>query len=276
MEERRRMWTSLALAAALGASLAQSGQLTISNVRPTYGVLGPQRPDDRVIPGDIYFLAFDVEGFKVADDGKVSYTMAMEITDHKGSIVHGRDPRDLVTYNSLGTGKIQAIAHADAPLDQPAGEYTIKVTVSDRTAKASQSLTRKFEVAKKTFGLVRVGITSDPDGRLAAPPLGVVGQSIYLNCHAVNFSRDPGKGKQPNVTLEMIIKDSDGNPTLAKPAAGSYNRDIGEEIVALPMSFALVLNRSGKFTVDLVATDRITKEKAATSFPITVVEQKAQ
>jgi hypothetical protein len=270
------MWTSLALVAALGSSFAQSGQLTISNVRPTYGVLGPQRPDDRVIPGDMYFLAFDVDGFKVADDGKVSYTMAMEITDHEGKIVHGKDPRDLVTYNSLGTGRLQAYAHADVPLGQAAGEYTVKVTVTDRLTNAAQSLTRKFEVLKKTFGLVRVAITSDSDGRLAAPPMGVVGQSIYLNCHIVNFSRDPAKRNQPNVNLEMIIKDGDGNPTLAKPASGSYNRDIGDEIVALPMSFALVLNRSGKFTVDLVATDRITKQKATTSFPITVVEQKAQ
>jgi hypothetical protein len=269
------MWTSLALAAALGTSFGQSGQLTITNVRPTYGVLGPQRPDDHVIPGDIYFLAFDVDGFKVADDGKVSYTMAMEITDRGGNVVHGKDPRDLVTYNSLGTGRLQAFAHADAPLGQAPGEYTVKVTVSDRMTKASQSLTRKFEVLPKTFGLVRVALTSDPDGRLAAPPMGVVGQSIYVNCHAVNFARSPDK-KQPNVSLELIVRDSDGNPTVAKPASGGYNRDIGDEFVALPMSFPLVLNRPGKFTVDLVATDRIASKKTTTSFPITVVEQKAQ
>jgi hypothetical protein len=269
------MWTSLALAAALSVNAGQTEQLVISNVRPTFGLLGAERPDDRVVPGDTYLVAFEVSGFKIADDGKVVYTMAMEINDSEGKLVHGRDPRDLETYNSLGSGRIQAYAIAEIPLAQPAGEYTMKVTVTDRVTKASQTFTRKFEVLKKAFALVGITASYDPDGRIPAPPGGVVGQMIWLRCHAVSFARDSER-KQPNVYAEMVIKDAAGNPTVAKPVSGVHDRNIGDDIVALPMSFALVLNRPGKFTVELSAKDRIAKKETVTSFPFTVIEQKAR
>ena len=41
------MWTTLALAAALGAAPAQAGELTLSRVRSTHGVMGPTRAEDK-------------------------------------------------------------------------------------------------------------------------------------------------------------------------------------------------------------------------------------
>ena len=37
------MWTTIALIAALNLAPAQAGELTLSNLRSTYGMLGPQR-----------------------------------------------------------------------------------------------------------------------------------------------------------------------------------------------------------------------------------------
>ena len=45
-------------------------------------------------------------------------------------------------------------------------------------------------------------------------------------------------------------------------------------VVALPMSFLLRINRPGKFTVELNATDKISNKTAKLTFPVTVLEQK--
>ena len=43
----------------------------------------------------------------------------------------------------------------------------------------------------------------------------------------------------------------------------------------VPRQFPLALNRPGKFTVELQATDRISKKTAKLSLPLTSVEQKS-
>jgi hypothetical protein len=40
------------------------------------------------------------------------------------------------------------------------------------------------------------------------------------------------------------------------------------------MQFALEINRTGKFTVELTATDHVTGQTAQVSFPVTVVPAK--
>jgi hypothetical protein len=265
------MWASLALAAALGFGFGQTGQLTISNIRPTYGVLGPRRPDDRILPGDLYLLSFDVDGLKAADDGKVKYTMAMEIVDSAGKIWFPPAPRDLEQVNSLGSGRIQAFPKVEADLKQPPGEYTMKVTVTDRVIRAEKTLTRKFEVRKPEFGLVRPTATYDPDAQIPASLDGVVGQSIWLHCYAVHFGRDAAK-KELHVTAELRVKDANGNPTVAKPFSGEYK--LTDELLALPMRFLLVLNRPGKFTIELNATDHVDRKKSTLTLPLTVIEPK--
>ena len=88
------MLTTLALLSALSLPANQTDKLTVTNVRSTYGVLGAARPDDKVLPGDSYVLSFDIEGVKVADDGKVLYSVGMEVTDSDGKAQFKQDPRD--------------------------------------------------------------------------------------------------------------------------------------------------------------------------------------
>ena len=81
------MWTTVVAAvAALSAPAAEPGTLTLSNVRATYGILGPVRADSRVLPGDSYVVSFDIEGVRVGPDGKVSYTIATEVRNAAGGV----------------------------------------------------------------------------------------------------------------------------------------------------------------------------------------------
>jgi hypothetical protein len=269
------MWTTLALAAALGSAAGQTDQLTVTNVRATYGQLGPLRTDNKVLPGDRYDLAFDVEGIKVGDDGKVIYSMGMEVTNSQGKVIYGRDPRNLEAYYFLGGNRLFATTYVTAGFSQPPGKYTIKVSLTDRATKASTTLTREFELLPKDFGLVGLSLSYDPEGRWAAPPRGVTGQSLFVNLMATGFERDKNKKQQPDVSLEMRVLDENGKPTLSKPLAGDISRDVPMEVVYLPLNFVLELNRPGKFTVELVGTDRLSKKTAKLSFPVVVTEAKA-
>ena len=102
------MWTALTLVGVLAAANGYSDQVTISNVRLTRGLLGPEREDNKVIVGDSFFIAFDIEGLKADDTGRVRYNLAMEATDSKGNVVYTQRPRDLEAINALGGSRVPA------------------------------------------------------------------------------------------------------------------------------------------------------------------------
>jgi hypothetical protein len=269
------MRTSFALALALLWAPAQNEQLTISNVRATYDLLGPNRPDDKILPGDKYLVAFDVEGMKAAPDGKVSFTMAMELADGNGKVLFNQPAKDQELYLSLGGGRLpnSVFIYSDAN-DKP-GKRALKLTVVDKTTKATQSFTREFEILPKDFGIVQLSTTSDSFGKVPAPLSGVVGQYLHVNFAVVGFGRNQGTN-QPDLSVEMRILDDKGKPTLATPVDGHVNRDVPVGWLIYPMQFHLALNRPGKFTIELKATDNVANKSAKKiKLPLTVIEQKA-
>src|SRR5207248_3204970 len=210
------MIPTLALAAALGLAPSQpAGALSLKNVRVTYGELGAPRGDDKLLPGDVYFIAFDIEGIKVDETGKVSYSMAMVVTDKNNKAIFNQDPANRDERIPLGGSRLPARAFIAIGLDQEPGTYTCKVTVTDRQTKASQTLTKTFEVLPKAFGLVGLFTSFDPKGEIPAPPAGVTGQNVFVQFAVVGFTRD--KAKKPDLTVEMRLLDESRKPTLPKP-----------------------------------------------------------
>jgi len=260
------MLTTLAFVAALGLAPSQAGKLDLTNVRPTYGVLGAPRPDTKFLPGDEFFLCYDIDNLKMADDGLVSYGMAIEATDAKGKVWYKDGQEKLTAINYFGGNKLPAFAYLEIGHDQPPGQYTLKVTVTDNAAKASKELTYKFEVLPPAFGMVRLKTTYD--GRLPSPMMGVPGQGMSVQWVCVGFDRDAKK--QPNITVETRILDEAGKPTLAKPFPGEVTEAM-EKQRAVDMSFGMFLSRTGKFTVDIKATDNVSKKTAQARFPLTVL-----
>ncbi|GIW79508.1 MAG: hypothetical protein KatS3mg105_1315 [Gemmatales bacterium] len=268
------MWTTLAFVTTLVLAPAQTGELRLTNARATYGVLGAPRKDNRVLPGDFYFITFDIENLLVDSEGKIHYSMGMELINPDNEIEYKKTPqeRPITQYNVLGGTKIPAFAHAQTGVETKPGIYTLKVTVIDRLSKQQASLERKFEVIKPAFGLVELSTSYDKDGIFSAPPMGVTGQSLFVNFWAVGFARN-AKG-QPHIQLEMTIKDATGKMTHPKPITGEFT-EIPKGWKRLPMQFPLSLNRTGRFTVTIKATDLIGGKKVdQISFPITVVELK--
>jgi hypothetical protein len=245
-----------------------SGQFKLANVRTTYDNPGATRPDTKFLPGDKIVISFDIEGIQPDAAGKVLYTIAMDVTDGKGTVQFKQTPRDKEATLALGGNRLPAFASIQIGTDQPAGEYTVKVTVTDRVSKALQSLSRTYEVLPKGFGLVRLATTNDPNGQFSLP-FPAEGQSLWVNFVVVGFGRDQGKG-QPNLSVALKVLDESGKPTMAKPFTGEVNQNIPPQAQALPLQFLLDLNQAGKFTVALTATDNVSGKTANLTFPLVV------
>jgi hypothetical protein len=263
------MWSTLAFAA-LSVAAGADGDLTLSNVRMTYGQHGPVRTSPNLLPGDALALAFDIEGITVDPNGKVLYSTALEILDKSGKSIFKQEPQAQEATLSLGGDRMAAYTHLDIGLEQPPGDYVIRVTVTDRLRKKPKTLERPFRVLPRDFGLVRVTTTGDLAGLNPVAVPGV-GESLWVNFAVVGFERATDAKKQPNVQFEMQIFDDTGKPTTAKPFTGTVNDKVLEKAPALQGQFLLSLNRAGKFRVSVKATDQISKKTSEVTFPLTVV-----
>lgn len=270
------MFTSMALFAALTMTPGQSGGLTLSNPRITYGELGSTRPDNKLLPGDIFFVSFDIDGIKVNEAGRVKYGMAMEVTDATGKSIFKQMPVERDDFLPLGGTKLPARAFVSVGVDQPAGTYTCRVTVTDMADKdkpVAKSLDQKFEVLPRGFGIVQLYTAADAKGEIPAPLVGVAGQALFVHFAVMEFARDPGT-KQPNITIEMVVYGKDSQPTLAKPTVKQIPDEadgkVDEKVVGVPMRFLVPLNREGGFLIRLKATDNISKKTATVDLPLRV------
>jgi hypothetical protein len=250
----------------------QTGELEITNVRPMFGVLGPVRPAGKLLPGDVYHLAFDIENVKINDKGVAQYSMAMEVTDNKNKVHFKQEPVQLQSLNAFGGKSLPAIANLEIGRDQPPGQYNVKVTVTDGTTKKTKSFMHAVEVAPPGFGLVRLSISADPNHQVPAPAIAAPGQTLWVQALAVGYKRGGAKD-QPNLQIEMSVLDDKNQPTLPKPITDVFT-DLPKDSTVFPINFQLVPNRPGKFTVQLKATDKVANKTAELSIPVTVLEVK--
>jgi hypothetical protein len=232
--------------------------------------MGAVRTDNRYLPQDFYFLAFDMDGLTVSAEGKVSYTMMVEVTNKAGQPVFRQDkPAESDEYIVLGGNRMPGRAWVSLQPDQAPGTYICKVTVTDRPSKAVKVLERSFEVVKKDFGLIDVMTTFDAKGEIPAPPAGVVGQILYLRGAVVGFGRGPNK--KPNTSIELRMYDEAKRPTIVKPQSVVVPAEVPEGDDMAFVMLVIPLSREGTFTADLKATDATTGKTATVSFPIRVM-----
>jgi hypothetical protein len=262
------MYCSLTVAAALALAPGQAGGLTISNIRTTYGELGAPRAEARYLPGDLFFLAFEIEGLSLGRDGKVSYTMAMEVLDKAGKPIMQPAPAERDEFLPLGGTKLPGRAFVVLDPNRAPGTYKCRLTVTDRATKAKTSLEQSFEVLPKNFGLVGLYTSADPKGDHPAPPVGVVGQNLHVHALLIGFGRD--SERKPNAFVELRIYDDARRPTLAQAFAVPVPKELDPKEELVTVYFLVPFNREGSFTAELKATDKVSGKTSAVSFPIKV------
>src|SRR5262249_54108671 len=240
---------------------------SLTHVRSTHGLLGPERADNTMAPGDNLFVCFDINGIRVDADGKVRYSMAIELSDATGKLVFRQEAKEQEARASLAGDRVPAYALLSVGLNTPPGDYRMKVIVKDVSTGREQSLSRDLKVLAKEFALVRTTVTLDPEAHYPAAVFSC-GQGVWVQSSAVGFTR--GNDKKPEVLFELRVLDESGRPTLMNPVTGTPPKDVPDNLSGLPMAFPLTLNRPGKFTIELQAADRISGKKTKMSFPIVV------
>jgi hypothetical protein len=265
------MWTAFVVLA-LGVQPAQTGGLTLTQPRFTYGPAGATRAGAKFLPGDIVYLSLDVGGLKFDGESKAHYRVGMEVSNSAGETLFRQKPHQSAVLNLLGGKTVPCGVSVVLPTDYSAGSYTVKVTVEDVATKQAQTLAQKFEVLPAAFGLVRLGASATNDGMAPVPAVGAEGSSLFVTFAVVGFQR--GKDKQPELAGSLRVLDEKGKPTSAKPIAGKLEKNVPEGSNIIPLQFGVTLNRSGRFTLEFTATDAVSKQTARASMPLRVTSAK--
>ena len=265
------MWPVAALALALVPPL-QTGKLELTNVRATYGLMGVSRPDFTILPGDMLYIAFDINGLQTDQDGRLRFGTALEVEDSKGKSIFKEDLGAMPPIVALlGGPRVPHTVMISTGLEQAPGVYRAKITVHDYQSKKDATITKDFTLSQPEFGIVRVQLCFDRLSQVPAPPAAASGQTLFLNFVPVHFKRDAKN--EAGVTVELNVLDDKGNPTPVKPLSGS-EKNLPPEINYLQMRFDIPLQRAGNFKLVLKATDQVSKKAVTHTIPLQVVEVK--
>lgn len=244
------------------------GKLVVSNVRPTLVDLGPTRPDNSYLPGDVVHVTFDVAGFKLDPEGRYRFSAKLQVEDAAGKLIgsedYGSSPSRL---GVIGNGKSRFAFRLPIPVDQAAGNYKAKLVISDVNSKAAATVEQPYRVTSPGFGLIRLQTGRGPFGQSETPCTGNVGEVLHLGMQAVGM----GKLKENIGTLDITleVKDATGK-TLGKPQINHFpDINVNEP---LQLRFELPLDQAGKYQLVFKATDKASTRSTTLTIPLQVVE----
>lgn len=269
----RRSWVwrgAVVLALAIAASSAvrdARAELKLVEVRPTYGRLGSTRPTTKVLPGEDLSATFVVAGLGQGADGKAEITLASELVDEEGKIVAQVPAKAGRIQLALGGDSFVNYMHFSLPLDFVAGKYLMRGTLTDTRTGERVAAEQEFEVLPMDFGLVRLRLASDAEGTEPAGGNLTVNQDVFVVGRAIGFTR---KGKRIHVVGHMQIRDASGRSTMPAPLAFVVDQEVDNDLAMLDVNWHLVVNRPGKFTVQIEVRDEITGKRSAYELPLVV------
>lgn len=243
-----------------------STALEFKNIRPCYGTpLGATRQDTKLVPGDVLFITFDIDGLMLDDKtGKANYTTTFEVLDPaKKTTVKKEMPNQPAAQ--LGGTRMPGVMFVETTPTMAAGKYAVRLTVTDKLAKESKSFVYDYELLPAEFGTVGV----------LAPGIGFPGQNYVANFALVNMGLD--KKKQPLVDVMMRVLDESGTKEVAKPIYSSLPKDLPDDANLekenfVAMQFPVYLNRVGTFVVEINAADKTSNKKLQIRYTLTVVD----
>ena len=241
----------------------------IKNIRPCYAPFGATRYDLNLLPGDVLFITYDLDGLQTdPKTKKTNYETILELIDdpsQKSPKVLYKKPTTNEVIPQLGTGRMPGDLHVIMGAQQAPGKYAVRLTVHDKIAKDAKSFTYPFTVVPQSFGFVGV----------SAPAIGFPGQHYVTGFGLVNLATD-GKTKQPKVDVDIQILDDKGK-AVAPTVKIELPRDMPEGIDLaqanfVPLQYPIYLNRPGTFTIDIQAHDKFGNKKASLRYPVTVLD----
>lgn len=251
--------------------------LTIENVRPTFGSPGPDRAGAlQVYPGDTLFISFALKGLQTNNQGQGKVRLVVEATDAAGTRVFRQDSGETSFLNALGGDSFHTNVRLDLGPKTTPGKYKVKVIATDLTSKANATKESDVEVLPPGFAIVKVTAGTDQNLTSSATVFGI-GQGLYVGFTVIGYQNEPAT-KHPKLRLEMKVKEA-GAVLPGASQIGEVNATQAEKVPQgssmVPGRFLLPLNKVGKYTVEVTATDLVTQKVAGpVSFTFDVVSPK--
>jgi hypothetical protein len=257
----------------LGFLANAASAVEIRNVRPCHGPFGATRTDLKLLPGDVLFITYDVEGLMVdPKTGKTNYETTLEFldaNDPKNEKVLFKKPTTNEVVPLLGGGRMPGDLHLIMGAQQAPGKYKVKLTVHDKIAKDAKAFSMFFDVLPQGFGFVGVTV----------PAIGFPGQHYVAGFGVVNLALD-GKG-QPKADVTISILDAKGAPVTPAvkielprdlPLDQAGNPIDLKQSNFVPLQYPIFLNRPGHFTVEIRAQDKFGNKTAELRYPLNVLD----
>jgi hypothetical protein len=243
--------------------------LDIKNVRSNYGPFGVPRSNNKVLPGEVYFINFDITDMSVdPKTGGVEYTLTLEVFDPKGKQMIPDKEKSWMKGAIVGLGgtTVPEFTNVVIGVDKDPGKYKVVITVEEKNTKAKASVTQELEVLPSEFGFIHV----------QAPAIGQVGQDYVCEFSLVGWQRD--SKKIPKITLATrIIDDATGKPATTLPNISKIPEDLPKDIdwpklEMVRMRSPTFLNRPGTFTIEFEAKDELKNKTAKFSYKLVVIQ----
>ena len=242
----------------------------IKNLRVTHGPMGATRTDKQFLPGDYLFMSFDLEGLNFDPaTGKATYQTILKLYDSKNQEIFDKKTDNTVSP-MLGGTRIPGDLHVIMGTKQEPGRYVVRLIVTDKLSKDKtpfKFFDFPFELLPANFGLV--GVT--------APAIGFPGQHYVASFALVNMKLDAKNN--PNVAVVMKVLDEAGTQEMTKPINTFLPKDMPQDGCIkldkenfVPMQFPIYLNRAGRFTVEIEATDLAANRKTKLRYKLTVID----
>jgi hypothetical protein len=265
--EDRPMKGLLSIVLLLAFSTSLRAELKLDNVRFTYGDLGPARADAKVLPGETLTLAFTIAGLTKDAGGNMNIVLAGELLDGEGKSVAKMPAKTIKSLVALGGADVPGVLTFSLPNNFAAGKYVVRGVVKDALAGSEATTEQAVEVLPARLGIVQFRLTNDAQGQTPSGGNMTVGQAVHVHCRAVGFAR---KEKRIHLIGSLRILDAAGNATYPNPLSFSLDQEAPEDVTFATFRFAASANRTGRFTIQIEAQDKIAGRTVTQEVPIVV------
>ncbi|MFO0964122.1 MAG: hypothetical protein U0793_00860 [Gemmataceae bacterium] len=242
-------------------------KLEITDVRTTLGYMGATRDKTPRLPGDTIHFAFNVRNLALNKEGQADFSMLLEVLDPKGDVIYSQGPRNHLVQNFFGGNLVPCHALMNLPNDAEPGEYTARVTITDKNGGGKVSFSGKGKVLAPDFGIFRVGTF----GEFGSPraPVGTVGELLQVRFSVTRFEQNKAGDCDLDVSLKIL--DDKGEPLKVKTHSHHIKTAPKSVEKALPLQFGLTLDRPGQFTLLISARDNKQGKTSEMRIPLRVL-----
>ncbi|MSR59900.1 MAG: hypothetical protein EXS05_20050 [Planctomycetaceae bacterium] len=247
---------------------AKPAELKLVEVRATYGRLGSTRSSTRVLPGEDLNVVYVVSGISRGSDGRSEVSRSAELFDEAGESISQVPTDSTRIYLALGGDILANHMHFGLPLDFPPGKYKVRGVLTDVRTGTDVTAEQQFEVLPLDFGVVRLRLAGDPEGRSTVGGNLTVNQEVYVVGRQIGFSR---KGDRIHTIGNLTIADAAGKLTTPVPIKFEIDQVVDDDALdQIDFRWSLPVNRPGRFTVQIEVRDEIADKRIVYEMPLVV------